>query len=644
MPLSCKICDAATAQQSAYATAETTVIAEGQLPASSTQQPRCASPTGVEPVGENGVGHPERRPSTEQHSRLSIPFPAQEVEEAATTSRRPSGRLIRTRISETFLLSDDHNRAFQQEYGPVASLRDGRRMSTFRRFRDVGRAMRSSLSSSFLETPGAGLFGSGLARRLSLHGSAQERIKALNTASTARPKMKEGKEPFRKMVFSLLVRVVVTVLAVGFVIAAVMFLTPHTPPPELCHSHSCLEYAERLLQSMNASADPCDSMTRFVCSGWTAHNALSVRLSVLDAALSRLSRFARSARASLSQPRTAEEIGAALFRSCDVVIRGERNEMVNVRQALAEAGVAWPGHAIGKPDALHTLLFAAIRLGWTAILHVDIRPGSGGEPSHATRSSRRQTDTVVLTLSREFGMLARKRSSQQARQPARRAYVGLLSDYLGSGGGDVSVNKAFEVAGRVDAEFLDPLASIVSDRTARTTALENSTVFKDRPALANRWREALSSYGVPAGHDVLLRNENSDFVRTLVDIWESKGEAETHIFVSWCIVQVAALFASQRLINSFYESEPHGRVLHGAFCLAHTYLLTGFELFTGYSAEVSHANARDDADALVRAVRGEFRGLLARWPHRDSNVTVVADWNSTAVAFSVSTDSVHVAS
>ncbi|XP_072145098.1 uncharacterized protein [Dermacentor andersoni] len=318
--------------------------------------------------------------------------------------------------------------------------------------------------------------------------------------------------------------------------------------------------------------------------------------------------------------------------------------MANVRRALAEAGVAWPGRAIGKPDALHTLLFAAIHLGWTAILHVDIRPGSRVEPPHRSPSSRGQTDTVVLTLSREFGMLARKHSSQQARRPARIAYVGLLNDNLGSGGDDVSASKAYEVADRVDSEFLDPLASIVGDRTARTTALENSTIFKRRPALATRWRDALSSYGVASTNNVLLRNDNSDFVRTFIEIWESNGEAETHMFVSWCIVQVAALFASQRLINSFYESEQHARVLHGVFCLAHTYLLTGFELFAGYSAEVSHAGARDDAEALVRAVRGEFNSLLARWPQRDSNVTVVADWNSTVVAFSASVDNVPVTS
>ncbi|XP_065299466.2 endothelin-converting enzyme 1-like isoform X2 [Dermacentor albipictus] len=623
----------ATAQLSAYETADTTVT-ERQLSASPTQQTRRTSRTAVDPVHKNAVDHLERLPFTEPHSRSSIPVPAQEADEATTEIQRLPGRLIRPRMSEALLLTDDPIRACQQEDGPVGSLRKGRRVSTFQRFRDVGRAMRSSLSSSFLETPVVEMLRSRLVRRISLHGSNQERIKALNAASTARTEKKKGKEPFRKMVFYLLVRVVVTVLVLGLVVAVVMLLTPQPRPPELCRSHSCMQYAERLLQSMNTSADPCDSFTRFVCSGWTEHNVLSVHLSMLDSALSRLSRFARSASASLSHPRTAAQIGAAFFHSCDVVIRDNRNEMANVRRALAEAGVAWPGRAIGKPDALHTLLFAAIHLGWTAILHVDIRPGSRGEPSYRSTSSRRQTDTVVLTLSREFGMLARKHSSQEARRPARIAYVGLLNDNLGSGGDDVSASTAYEVADRVDSEFLDPLASIVGDRTARTTALENSTIFKGRPALVTRWRDALSSYGVPAAHDVLLRNHNSDFVRTFIEIWESNGEAETHMFVSWCIVQVAALFASQRLINSFYESEQHARVLHGVFCLAHTYLLTGFELFAGYSAEVSHAGAREDADALVRAVRGEFYRLLARWPHRDSNVTVVADWNSTAVTFS----------
>ncbi|KAH6929212.1 hypothetical protein HPB50_024428 [Hyalomma asiaticum] len=109
-------------------------------------------------------------------------------------------------------------------------------------------------------------------------------------------------------------------------------------------------------------------------------------------------------------------------------------------------------------------------------------------------------------------------------------------------------------------------------------------------------------------------------------------------------MQVAALFASQRLIASFYESEQHARVFHSVFCMAHTYLFSGFELFTGYSTEMFYADARDDADALVRAVRDVYGRLLARWPNRDKNVTVVADWNSTTVAFCVRIDSCHVAS
>ncbi|KAH8021367.1 hypothetical protein HPB51_015514 [Rhipicephalus microplus] len=322
--------------------------------------------------------------------------------------------------------------------------------------------------------------------------------------------------------------------------------------------------------------------------------------------------------------------------------RGERNELISVRRALGEAGVAWPGSATGEPDALRTLLFATMRLGWTPILALDILPDHGGKPSHRHRSSKRPATTVVITPSREFGMLTRKRASQQARLPARVLYVQLLSDQLGSGSIDTSASKAFDVTDRVDSEFLDPLASVWSNSSpARTVALENSTVFKGRRALATRWRNALSDYGVTSGHDVLLRDENSDFLRTLVDTWETKGESETHLFVSWCIVQVAALFASQRLIASFYESEQHARVLHSLFCLAHTYLLSGFELFTGYSSQAFYANARDDAEALVRVVRDEYGRLLARWPNRDKNVTVVADWNSTTVAFSVGAHSFH---
>ncbi|KAL1475975.1 hypothetical protein MTO96_036881 [Rhipicephalus appendiculatus] len=70
--------------------------------------------------------------------------------------------------------------------------------------------------------------------------------------------------------------------------------------------------------------------------------------------------------------------------------RGERNELISVRRALAEAGVAWPGHATGEPDALRTLLFAAMRLGWTPILAVDILPEHGRGISDVIGRERRE--------------------------------------------------------------------------------------------------------------------------------------------------------------------------------------------------------------------------------------------------------------
>ncbi|XP_077523108.1 uncharacterized protein LOC144133932 [Amblyomma americanum] len=326
-------------------------------------------------------------------------------------------------------------------------------------------------------------------------------------------------------------------------------------------------------------------------------------------------------------------------------MRGERDELRNVKRALADAHVSWPGRSTQlQTDALRTLLTSAIRLGWAAILRVDMR--DGGPESAAEQ-------TVVLSPSHEFGMLVRKHASQQTSPGARRAYVQLLRDELGSGGPDI--HDAFEETEWLNANFLTPLAKTLGEQHQREN-LEGTAMFSGRRAVEERWQDALTEYRVHAGRRARLRTEHGNFVRTFLDLWQLKGEDDAHLFISWCTVQigyvpvctlrvnlchvsatpvqVAALFASQRLIASFYDSEKHALVIQGLFCLARAYLLSGFALFAGYSAELFQGDARAHAAALVRAVRNQLRRILSEFPPGNNSAVVVADWNSTEVVFS----------
>ncbi|XP_077486785.1 uncharacterized protein LOC144098112 [Amblyomma americanum] len=546
------------------------------------------------------------------------------AEGTRTAGEEPmAGRLIRSwRSDRTLPMSgaEEALRAGYQDGGP--NERMTRRLSTIRRFRDVGRSLRSSFSSSMALSP-ATWAGSNLFLR---RYSEQQRLRATTAKEGPTGAPHDRDALCRKVALSLMLRAVIGMLIVTAMIVVLKMLIPTPPAPDVCRSHSCLEYSERLRRSLNLSVDPCDSLEGFVCPGWNDQNILSKHLNLLETALARLSRLTRSVSRAAARPQSAEQRGAALYRSCDTVLRGEREELLSVRSALDEAHVLWPGRTTTqrqKPDALHTLLFAALRLGWEAILRVDIRGGSKVSNGNAA------SHTVMLTPSREFGMLARKYVSQQATPAARRAYFDLLSRELG--GADASAATTFDAVQRLDADFLLPLASTVGEQRSRgTEAVQGSELFAGWRALEDRWRDAMAGYGIRGGHRVLLRTEDGDFVRMFFALWEAKGEEKTHLFVSWCTIQVAALFASRRLVAGFYGCDRHGPIVQGLHCLARAYRLSGYSLFAGYNAELFRGDARAHADALVRAVRGEFRKTLT---DQDKNGTLVADWTATDVVF-----------
>ncbi|KAL1468963.1 hypothetical protein MTO96_025130, partial [Rhipicephalus appendiculatus] len=307
---------------------------------------------------------------------------------------------------------------------------------------------------------------------------------------------------------------------------------------------------------------------------------------------------------------------------------GDRDELEGVKRALAEAGVTWPHRPPDTPDALRTLLFTAIRLGWPAVLRVHI-VGSGDDE----QQSPHKEPTILLTPSHEFVMLARKHVSLLEAPASRHAYFALLRDSFASGTGEA---VTFAVTRDVEDDFLF-LATVLSTSTSRSVQLEASALFTGKLAPESRWRSALSAYGLSLekGRRLLVQTEHVDFLRAFIDAWETNGEADTHLFVSWFTVQLAALFARRSLIVSFYGSHRGAQVMHRAFCLARTYLLYGGAAFAGYSADTLFAIMRRNAEALALTVREKLRTSIAQWPLRNESTAIAIDWNSTDVMFKV---------
>ncbi|KAK8758557.1 hypothetical protein V5799_003811 [Amblyomma americanum] len=414
------------------------------------------------------------------------------------------------------------------------------------------------------------------------------------------------------------------VLLAGLIaVLVVMHLGPHAPLEKAyvtCATDGCALYAHRLAESLNASAaDPCQNFTLFVCDGWRRNNAYSVRQNLTVAALWALSQLAHRVHPP-NKGQTAAQRGAAFYRSCDAVLRNDRDELPVVKKLLAEAKIDWPRRP-EQPDVLHTLFYTSVRLRWSPFFNIEIDTTT----SYATE--------VFLMPFEDFQLVERKYVSMEKSGVAeRRRYFDILCDEFGASQADQTV-VSFEEVEDVTQRMLVPLLeSLPNERKAETI----STAWLHRPGAQPskaRWQSALASYGVP-NETVIYETEVLPFVTQFFGLWERYGEAMTEILVSWCTVQVAALYANQRLISNYYGTRDAALFHQGAFCLSKAYLVAGFSVFDPEGSGHTGSYTGDKVANIAFFVRRSFLGRLEGWKHFEPQRAVVADWDSLSVVFS----------
>ncbi|KAL3229348.1 hypothetical protein MRX96_023659 [Rhipicephalus microplus] len=149
---------------------------------------------------------------------------------------------------------------------------------------------------------------------------------------------------------------------------------PRPPIPSdhaTCTTDGCTLYAQKLLASLNTSAGgPCHNFKEFVCGGWKRRNSHSVRQNMTVAALDALAELAHTAHVPLKGQTSAQK-GLAFFRSCEAVLKNDRNELATVKRMLAEAKIDWPRRPT-HPDVLSTLFYSSIQLRWSPIFNIEI--------------------------------------------------------------------------------------------------------------------------------------------------------------------------------------------------------------------------------------------------------------------------------
>ncbi|XP_072141295.1 uncharacterized protein [Dermacentor andersoni] len=174
------------------------------------------------------------------------------------------------------------------------------------------------------------------------------------------------------------------------------------------------------------------------------------------------------------------------------------------------------------------------------------------------------------------------------------------------------------------------------------SVLDPAEIFDTVPALnRERWRAELDRNGAGISGHVVFVSTKPGFVRMFLELWKYRGEHDMHLFLSWCTVQNAALYANRRLLVNFYDRESSADKYHAALCLSKAHLLCGSDLFGKYFQDVISEQVMRLAQRVVADTRQAFASRLERWPYRDDSIRVVEDWPSTDVALGYFNPSPH---
>ncbi|XP_077484469.1 uncharacterized protein LOC144094363 [Amblyomma americanum] len=396
-----------------------------------------------------------------------------------------------------------------------------------------------------------------------------------------------------------------------------------------CSTIACDEYALRLHASLNHSVDPCQSFTHFVCDGWRKRHLFAVNEEAFGVDIERIAHIA----ATIDVPPTGQSMlqrGAMIYRTCTALLKRQRDELAEVKAALREAGVLWPHRPppAERRDLVRMMLHCDYKLGWSAIFRL----------SYGT--SRTKTDVYVLTDS-GFNFILRKRLEFISKGDfKRRQYFEVLRDSFQDPGEEGKSGQA-DVAALKDVLALEdrmfsPLMGTFHMNAPWFFVVPDEVVYNAAVSLSQeRWTAAFRHAGVNVQKHIEFRTWNLAFFSTFVRLWKLHGEQDMYDYVSWCTVQVAALFANSELIENFYDHPQRARILHGAFCLSRAYIGAGKDLLASFAHDVLPKSVRPSAEAIALAVRAAFRNRLSSWADYNDNVTVIRVWESKRMAFSM---------
>ncbi|KAH7954488.1 hypothetical protein HPB49_019143 [Dermacentor silvarum] len=409
--------------------------------------------------------------------------------------------------------------------------------------------------------------------------------------------------------------IVFVVLATLWVISSLLSSTLHAS--NTCVTEACLAYSRRLLASINSSVNPCTSFTRFVCDGWQRGHRISVWEDQFHFVLDKLTKELQGVDIPEAD-QNEEQQATAVYRSCTSVLHGDSDELEAVKTALEDAGIVWPRPSKGA-DVLRTLLHSSLKLGWDVLFDIYVSP--------TDRNVKIDVDPGKCLLF----VLTKQQRLTDTRE--KKAYFEFLKKtFQRDGTVAVSFEETFDIA-EPGLDILGELYARISDE--HPSAAVGLSHAPEIGLTEYRWVSILQGHNVSVANVLLLETRRADYLEAALNFWKKHGSDAFHSFVSWCTVQVAALFTKRDLVLNYYDQSPRlAHIYHGAFCLGRSIFFSRKALLSRYNAHVLHGNSEAIARELTLLVRSAFSKRLSKWDYFDENITVVSNWSSLERAFS----------
>ncbi|KAL1416748.1 hypothetical protein MTO96_000694 [Rhipicephalus appendiculatus] len=269
------------------------------------------------------------------------------------------------------------------------------------------------------------------------------------------------------------------------------------------------------------------------------------------------------------------------------------------------------------------MLYSSLKQGWDAVLtfRVVLRPG---EPA----------DEVVVSQGRSFDTL-QEWYTQEKETTVQRAHFEFIRSQFGAGGDGTTTDNAVTYSQMWDiaAPAMDALLPFFGSSRAAPKPADWFANSSSVGLTEARWIETLRRVNVSVADSLHILSDDRAFLEMLLALWENYGEDQFHLFVSWCTVEVAALYANRGLILNHYGQVPDRAMLYyKAFCVSKA-LFFSPSLIAKYSSNEFHSKAGAVAKEMVLSIRLAFARRLSKWPYYNPNVTVIANWNSLDSAF-----------